>query len=480
MTLIASDRLAASLAAFLAKINEHSCMLSKTKQPFGICTITPKSANVPLPTNEIWAELENHASEHSKTKQLGVICIRYFSPPLMPEPKENISQKPISSNDYQLTFEVPQFDQKWQQTVIARNLIYCALDPELYEYLDWFELQEEAIRLVPLIHQTVKELEISAQIKHKLCLPAMPIFESFIYSYGPKDSNLPLMSTIEMKKWQAKEHYWKERYALVLPLIEPAKTVHDLYTIAREKAVSSRNPMVKGLFWAFVDHIEKKLIESTQLPEEVKKCMLNKLRKTKKRATTKGKYVAKKRPAISLSDIECGQMLYVMIRDYLSQKNKALAEAIFFIWIAQHGAFSNHHLTVDAILSLKITNIDVEMMTIQVHNKEINTTDGLNRILSEYIATPEKKNRRKFFQNITNDSLEDIISKYSMELYGNEGRLLPRDFLEKVHVVPGVRMPLDLRRKIIEQEELVKNSPYRVQSKNIKKNILESIKKNPA
>lgn len=83
----------------------------------------------------------------------------------MPTVEENSQPTLGSSDDYQLTFEIPQFDKKWQQKVIARNLIYCPLDPEPYEYLDWFELQEEAIRLVPIVHQTVKELEIITNIE---------------------------------------------------------------------------------------------------------------------------------------------------------------------------------------------------------------------------------------------------------------------------------------------------------------------------
>jgi hypothetical protein len=38
-------------------------------------------------------------------------------------------------------------------------------------------------------------------------------------------------------------------------------------------------------------------------------------------------------------------------------------------------------------------------------------------------------------------------------------------------------MPLDLRRKIIAQEELIKGSPYRIKSSKIKKDILDSNQK---
>ena len=373
----ASERLAVSLVNLLKKIDEHCCTLSNTQQPFGLCIITPKSPYVQPPTEKIRAELESHAREYFKETPLNGIYLQYFPPPLMPVSEAKTPFKSISLDDYQLVFQVPQFDAKWQQTVIARNLIYCPLDPDLSEYLEWFELQEEAIRLVPLVHQTVKELEIQTNIQQKLQLHAMPVFESFIFDYGLIDQHLP-MSKEEKRKWTSQEIKWEDRYKLTLPLIKPAKTVHDLYIISRRNAVSSRNPVLKSLFWAFAGHIEKNLIISTQLPDEIKDRLLNQLREAKKRAITKGKYVAKRRPAISISDIECGQMLYVIINDYLNSRNNALVETALFIWIAQHGAFSGHHLTVESILSIETENINFDEMTIQVDAKEAYLTDGLN------------------------------------------------------------------------------------------------------
>lgn len=469
-----TERLVGSLTGFLKEIEKHCCQLSETKQPFGLCIANPNSPHIPPPTSEIQSELKNQASEYFKAKQCEAFYFRYWTPPSMPGYIEDIATQAISADDYQLTLQIPQFDMRWQQTVFARNLIYCPLDPTPHEYLDWFEIQEEAIRLTPIVHQAVKELEIMANIERALSQPAMPFFELFIYEYGSTDQH-QAMSKENYKKWKTKEINWKDRYKRVPPIIKPARTVHDLYGIAHE-AASSRNPILKALFRAFVEHIEENFIIQTQLPEEIKKRLLDQLRKTKKRPKIKGEYIAK-RPAISVSDIECGQMLYVMIIDYLNQNDKALAEAIFFIWIAQHGAFSDLHVTVDGILSIKINDINLDAMTILMGGKEINTTDGLNKILSDLIGTPERKNKRKFFLNITNDSLEDILSKYSKKLFGNQGKLSPRDFLEKVHVVPGVLMPLDLRRRIIEQEKLVKDSPYRIKSEKIKKDIKESINK---
>lgn len=189
----------------------------------------------------------------------------------------------------------------------------------------------------------------------------------------------------------------------------------------------------------------------------------------------KEKYLAK-RPAFCISDLECGQMLYLLKQDFLTNKtnNKAIAEAILFILIAQHAAFSGLRLKEKDILSIKMNDINHQDLTIQVKNQEINITAGLNEILIAWVGEKERKNNRLLFQNLTYDNLEDIISKCSTKFYGPTNRLLSKDFLEKVHVIAGARIPIEMRRQITEQEELVKASPYRIDSREIKKQIKES------
>lgn len=472
----ASERLAVSLLSLLCKINDHCCKLSDTPQPIGLCTVNPKHASVPPPTRKIQSELKMRAKEHFKKTHAVGCYFRYWTPPMLPIVEDNNATKDVTAENYQLSFGLPQFDNKWQQTVIARNLIYCPLDPGAYEWSDWFELQLDAIRLVPLLDQTLKELMIKSDIENKLHLPAKPVFESFIYEYASGDSHFPEMSKSEKEKWKTKQVNWKDRYRLAEGVIKPAKTLQDLYLIARQKAASTRNPMLKSLFKAFVEYVERNLINVTNLPEKQKDRLLCQLRQTKKR-TSKEKYIAK-RPAVCISDVECAQVLYVMIQEYLATniRDKALAEAIIFIWVAQHGAFSGLHLKVNDILSIRVTDIDFLELTIHVNNQEIYIIEGLKEILADWLGNTERKNQRKLFQNITYDSLEDIISKFSSNLYGSDKSFSPRDFLEKVHVIPGARVSLELRRQITAQEEIIKNSPYRIDSRDIKKHIIASIK----
>ena len=51
--------------------------------------------------------------------------------------------------------------------------------------------------------------------------------------------------------------------------------------------------------------------------------------------------------------------------------------------------------------------------------------------------------------------------------------------MHKVHTIPFARISIELRKQINHQEELIKQSPYLINTREIKKHILEnSLKKN--
>lgn len=470
----ASERFAIAISQLLDRIYKYCTKQIENELIFGACTVNPKHASVPSPTQTIQKELESRATTYFMQTEAVGYYFRYWTPPIRRKINLQGALKPISADDYQMTLEIPRFDDQWEQITLARSLIYCPLDFEHHGWNEWFELQLEAIRLTPLLHQSLKELQIKFRIKTTLTLPAKPIFQSFVFEYGLSDPHFPEMTKKEKDLWRAKQVDWKIRYWLAVDVVKPAETLHDLYVIARKKVASTRNPMLKALFGYFVDRVELELIMNTELPEKEKLLLIKKLRGSKEKAS-KEKYQAK-RPALCISDLECGQMLYLLKQEFLidKAKNKANAEAILFILIAQHAAFSGLQLKEKDILSIKMNDINHQNLTIQVKSQEINITGGFNEILVAWVGDGERKNQRLLFQNLTYDNLEDIISKCSAKFYGPLNKLLPKDFLEKVHVIAGIRIPIEIRRQITEQEKLVKAFLYRIDSREIKKQIKES------
>lgn len=471
------EKFSRTINELLARIKNY-CDLHKVKgQRYGLCIANPKRSNIGMPTPLIQAELEKRAREYFSSINAVGFYFRYWTPPILPVATEADTNLPATAADYQLTFKMPKFDEKWQLRTIARSLIYCPLEEDQHGWSEWFEIQEEAITLTPLLHHSLKEREICGMIRMKLGQPGMLEFEKFVYKYAETDLNFPQMSKVEIEKWDKRQIDWKVRYKLVASLFNSSMNLRSTYSIAHEKVVSSRNPIIKALLWAFLEFVDKSLILDTELSDEEKKRQITMLREPKVRKPKKEKYVAK-RPVVCISDIECSKMLYSLIAAFnaSSQKSKVTAEAIIFIWIAQHAAFSEIPLKVDDILSIKSADVDAKDLIIKVKDDEINITAGLKDVLIAWIEADQKK----LFQKLTYDNLEETLTKHSLKLFGNEGQLLPKDFLEKIHVVPYTRISVDLRAQLSHQERVAANSPYKINTHEIKRHIKDSIQKHAA
>jgi hypothetical protein len=184
MTVTPMEKFCYALNLILTRIKEY-CSLHKEKgQPFGLCTANPKRASIGVPTKEIQAELEKRARDHFTHLNAVGFYFRYWAPPLLPVVNDNQTDLPISADDYQLTFQLPQFDEQWERTTVARSLIYCPGDQELHDWSKLFEIQEEAIRFTPLLHHSLKKCQTCGIIRMRLGQLGMPLFENFIYKYA--------------------------------------------------------------------------------------------------------------------------------------------------------------------------------------------------------------------------------------------------------------------------------------------------------
>ncbi len=448
-------------------------------QPFGVCLVHPKHANVGPPSSKLIDQIKNLATKHFGTLGAKGYYLRYARPPMLPILKNKLISPSI--DDYGIIFQLPQFDGEWQKSKLARDLIYCPSNEEFGGDIDWFEIQLEAIRLTPLLHQALEEAKILTAIYEDLEQPGFLRFEAFIYEYAINDHHFPAMNQHELEKWKNKELDWKIRYHLITGLFPSTATLRDFYVISRKKATSSRNPMIKDLLREFISMVENELISNTSLPEEMKKRELSQLRAHRQRQVKKEKYSAK-RPATCISDIECAAVLYYLCTQFLEKKRKSivLGEGILFIWLAQHSAFSGLHLKVDDFFAIKVSDIDFQSLVIRVNEQEIFPTQGVMDILAAWISSSKLNKSDQLFKKINYDNLEELLSKKNAESFGIEHKLLPKDFLEKVHVIPGTLISLELRREITKQEELIKNSPYRINSQKIKEEIKKAVKQQAA
>ena len=343
------------------------------------------------------------------------IYFSYWTPPTLPVVEGKNIETPATPDDYQMTFKLPTFDDNWENEMMSRSLIYCPSSEEITYLEEWFTPQIEALRLTPLFHERIEEFKILVDLRTALQQPALPFFESFINSYIKDDTHLGI-SQKERQLYSKGQLHWSSLYTEVKKILENKELqLLHAYRNFRSKAAQSRNVMIKDLCWKFTKSIETQLILATKLPEMMKQQVIDDLRNFV-RSSGKQKYDAK-RAAICLSDIECAQLIYLLMLEFGKnpKKNQAIGEVILFIMIAQHAAFSGKNLIVEDILDTRVTDVNLQELTIIINGNEINITSGLAEVIKTYIGTCDRVNKRLLLPLLNYDKLEKTITKYSKD-----------------------------------------------------------------
>lgn len=462
-----SERLAEAIADMLTRIH-HYCEKCSDSISEGLCIYSPKRAFSDPPTLEIREQIKKMAIEHFASQHVNGVLLQYFVPTLLPVSEEGQSALQPMLEDYQVVFQLTTFDARAARETMARALIFCPDAIEMGGWHEWFTNLEEAIRLTLIFHFGLEEMKNRGKVGVYFNQPWLPVFECFVRGYVEVDDTIAL-SQHERKLYKEGRKDWKHLYPKMENLAAPMTSLLTAYKESLKKARESRNPKLKALLEAFVALIEKEALTLASLPHDQEVILLRNLRDHRQNRGRK-KYLAK-RPVISLSDIECAQMMYLIIHRFcLSPKDNALfGEIVLFIWIVQHAAFSQLKLKIEEILELAVTDIDFEVFTIQFPSGEADITIGLANLLQAWIGHINRRNRRRLFPSLTYDNLEEYLAIISREFFGPDRKVQPSDFLHPVHVIEGMRLLEETRLQYSAQIKCIKNSPYTINTHKIQK-----------
>lgn len=442
-------------------VRSYSNKFTESNIKMGLYVISPKYAFVSFPTKEILNKIEIKAKDHFAAMDIQVVYCRYFTPPILPALSANKGMQ-ATIDDYNITFTTSSFDKIWEKETTSRALIYCPSKTNMGEWKDWFSPQVSATRLTPLFYECLTENERIKEISTYLAQPMMPLFEKFIHGYVLDDDHI-----VELNR----QNNWGLLYPEIKQFFNAPLSVYEAYLLAQQKIVQNRNTKVKSLLQAYIESIEA-VVKKSELQECTKTQLLGLMRGNA--VSCKGKYNAK-RPAIILSDIECAQMLIVLIKEFSvsPKKHQILAEIALFIWMAQQCAFNDVVVKVEDILAIKVTEVNLLTHNVIVAEQEIPLTEGLINLLEAWMGPGDRVNQHRLLHGLTYDNLEKNIARYSRKLFGAEWQLQPRDFLRKVHVLSGARIIAEVGDQLEHQQELVDSSPYQLKMQKIKKHLLE-------
>jgi len=181
MNISAAKRLWKAIEELWNRIDEHCQKVRINPLKLGICTVNPKSSGIGLPTPSIQLELENQARKYFDP--LEELVGFYFKFWILPNPPPAIDRLEVSIDDYEMSYEVPLYDEAWGRTMLSRCLVFCPDISELSSVKERFVPQIEAIRFTPVLHQNIQESIQLNQIKERLSENPLPFFESFVGQY---------------------------------------------------------------------------------------------------------------------------------------------------------------------------------------------------------------------------------------------------------------------------------------------------------
>ncbi len=212
----AAERLWKAIERLRISIEDHCQKVINSPLKLGACTVNPKRAGVSLPSPVIQLEIENQARKYFEFSDVIGLYFRYWTPPMLP-----IIDKPgaVSTDDYQITCEIPQFDESWAQTSLARGWVFCPTESEFPCIEEWFVPQIEAIRFTPILYQNLQELQQLSQIRMSLFQSALLFFEGFVGNHIFTDPNLEL-SQKERKEYRQQPNDWQKLYPEVISIFK--------------------------------------------------------------------------------------------------------------------------------------------------------------------------------------------------------------------------------------------------------------------
>lgn len=463
----APERLASAITSLLIRVHNYCKAAAESPVRIGLCIVNQKHAPHRQISEEICKELMQMARDHFMSINVPEFYFHLWSPPILPIVEGINSQALLSLDDFQLTYQIPIHTLAEEQRTMARSFISCEIN---HWWNVWFEIEDEAIRYVPQVYQEIKEETIVRKIRIALAQNGQPVFTAFANDFTIRSEHLGI-SVDHKNQIKSGKETWKTYHKGIQDLFNSAKTLFDFYEIAKEKAKHSRNDAYKLLLTDFVEYVENTLIKKADLPEDLKRDFLNKLRGIDQKQW-KNSYQAK-RPACCISDVECGQTLYLLLQKFLENPKKysVYAEMALFIWICQQAAFDNVSIKEKDILNIKVTDVDISGLEIQINNRPVQITQGLADLIKAWIGDKYRQNKRSLFPSLTYDNLAEKIKKITQQFYSEENFLLPHDFLMKAHAIPFARLSASQRAEINYQAELIKDSPYRIRNKEIEKHI---------
>ncbi len=343
------------------------------------------------------------------------------------------------------------------------NVLYCASEDEMSEWIDWFEEEDKAgsfTNQVLAIGQFYRERD---PFERNLQQPCFLIYKQTISDFYGKIQGPKVLKTLLKIEFSPNEKSTVyEAYQLVIAAQKNRKKRH-FGEFRRFWEVRLRELIFNNLGWPLEKEtvfLEEYFSERVSLGKE----------KPDSRWETGG----------ALDRQTYGKFLYYFANRFIQNpsENQADGEIVLLLWIMIYAARDlDKAVPVKKLLELTTKHVNDRLVT--TSGGEIELSCGLADLIKEYTRGETLQRHQKLFPGLTVDKLEDrfrIASKSILPL--GAAAALPEAFLTFPHLEKGYRMAAKARRRQRQTPLQVIHDP--ISRRELQRQLIEASKRRPS
>lgn len=343
------------------------------------------------------------------------------------------------------------------------DVLYCASENEMSEWIDWFEKEDKAgsftnqLLVIGQFHQE------RAAFENNLCLPCFSLYKQAVMDFYKKIKGPRAYKTLVKVEFAPNER----------------TNVFEAYqlAIAALKNREKRHFAEFQRFWR--DHLEKLMFADLGWPLEKQKALLEEYFPGQ-RSPYKKKSDPRWESSGALDRQTYGKFLYYFANRFIEDplQNQLDGEITLLLWIMIYAA-RDLKKTVPIKRLIALTTKHVSDRLVITDGGDIELSCGLADLIREYTGGGDLQRQQKLFPSLTVDKLEDHFRRASkIILPPNATPALPEAFLIFPHREKGSRMEARIRCRQMKTPLKIIHDP--ISRREFKRQFVEAAKRRPS
>jgi hypothetical protein len=311
-------------------------------------------------------------------------------------------------------------------------ILYCALNSEMSEWIDWFEHEDKSMSFTNQLFSIFAYEEKEAPVKRNLLKIALPFLEQAAIAF-----------------------YGKLDYKKILPTIKKSDfmpnattSIAQAYDLVSYSLRSRKNRYLDEFKRFWKSRLEELVLEDVHWSDKEKEdffvCWASRQQPEAVKKGTIKKDTIRWKTSLVIERQSYAAFIRYFAAQFLEApgKNQSSGEIVLLLWLMIYISLDPDQICpIKRLLQLTTANLENDILSIDGYETDL--SQGLRGLLQEYIGgtTESFCRHQKLFPNLTIDYLEDAFREASTKILPKDTLpALPEAFLTFPHPHRGMRI----------------------------------------